>query len=462
MSGDLLLVHTNRETKPEVVLPIGLVRVAEACKAAGIPTRLLDLAFVRNPEATLLAAIAEGAPRMIGLAVRNVDNADAREPIFYLPHVQRLVAAIRDHSPAPIVAGGTGVSIAPEAVREALGVDCAVSGPGEEAIVRLWGDTVDGQGLPPVVFGQTDSFEPTPRFADWIDVRPYRRRGAPLPVQTRRGCPFHCVYCNYAAIEGVERYDLAPVDSVVEAMRRELASTGLRDVEFVDSTFNAPPKYTRELCAALASADLGAGLTASGINPRFADRATLEAMRDAGFIAIMCSPDSASPATVKAWGKDFDVADLAAMAADSGDLGLPVMWSFMFGGPQEDEQTVQETLAFIREEIHPDHPVMLTARMRIYPGTALARLAIEEGYPHPTLDPTDDRQFYSSAALDPAWLDEQLVALQRSHPNLMFMEGSQSRAIPWISRVRAIFGVGGPSWTGYARTRRRLKRFGVG
>ena len=192
------------------------------------------------------------------------------------------------------------------------------------------------------------------------------------------------------------------------------------------------------------------------------DRPTLEAMKAAGFIAIMCSPDTASPTTVDAWGKDFDVAELASMAQTAGEMQLPVMWSFMFGGPKETPATVSETLAFIRESIHEDHPVMLTSRMRIYPGTTLARVAVDEGYAAPGLDPMEGRQFYASQDVESEWLDEQLLDLQRALPNVMFMDGSQSRAIPWISRMRALFGVSGPSWTGYARTRRRLKRFGLG
>jgi len=444
------------------VLPIGLLRVADACRVAGVPTRVLDLAFVKDPVATLVKALQDEVPALIGLAIRNIDNADAREPIYYLPYVRSLVEATRRYSPAPIVAGGTGVSIAPDAVRLALGVEAVVSGPGEEAIVRLYEAAVEGDELPQVTFGQTASFEPAPRYSDWVDVKPYRRRGAPLPVQTRRGCPFHCVYCNYAAIEGTERYDLAEPSSVVAAIEREIGATGLRDVEFVDSTFNAPPRYTQDLCGALAAADLGVGLSASGINPRFADRPTLEAMKAAGFIAIMCSPDTASPTTVDAWGKDFDVAELASMAQTAGEMQLPVMWSFMFGGPKETPATVSETLAFIRESIHEDHPVMLTSRMRIYPGTTLARVAVDEGYAAPGLDPMEGRQFYASQDVESEWLDEQLLDLQRALPNVMFMDGSQSRAIPWISRMRALFGVSGPSWTGYARTRRRLKRFGLG
>lgn len=459
--GGLLLVHTNREVTPEVVLPIGLCRVADACQRAAIPVAVVDLAFVRDPARSLLQAIDLHKPALIGLSVRNIDNADFRVPVYYLPAIASLVAAAREVTTVPIVAGGSGPSIAPLAVRAALGVDTVVAGPGEGAMGHLWSLATGGGDLPPVLHGEETTVRPIPAFDRWIDVTPYRRRSAPLNVQARRGCPFGCIYCNYADIDGTARYGLNDLSSVVHSIATATERLGFRDVEFVDSTFNAPPRYTQQLCEALARADLALSFRASGINPRFANRATLEAMKDAGFNAVMCSPDTASQTLADSWGKGFQVDDLANLASDAADLDFPAMWSFMFGGPGETTATVTDTLSFIRSTIHPDHPVMLTARMRIYPGTSLARTAAAEGYAEPTLDPRADGQFYLAAGLDPAWLDEQLVAFKRERPNVMFMDGSQSRVLPWIHRARALMRQRGPAWTGYARTRRRLKRMGL-
>ena len=453
-------MHTNREVTPEVVLPIGVSRVADACDRAGIPVAVADLAFVRDPTKTLLKAIGRHKPALIGLSVRNIDNADFRVPVYYLPAVAALVAAAREVTDVPIVAGGSGPSIAPLAVREALGVDTVVAGPGESAMLQLWGMASTGADLPPLIRGEEGTVHPIPHFEKWIDVGPYRRRSAPLNVQSRRGCPFGCIYCNYADIDGTARYGLNELSAVVHAIATATDRLGFRDVEFVDSTFNAPPQYTQQLCEALARADLGLSFQASGINPRFANRATLEAMKTAGFNAVMCSPDTASQELADRWGKGFQVDELATLAQDASTLNFPAMWSFMFGGPGETGETVAETLGFIRKNIDPDHPVMLTARMRIYPGTSLATTAAAEGYPLPQLDPNADGQFYMSSKVDPYWLDERLLALQQECPNVMFMDGSQSKALPWIHRARALLGQRGPAWTTYARTRRRLKRVG--
>ena len=456
----LLLVNTNRETRPTAVLPIGLLRVADACEAAGIDVRVLDLAFVRRPGATLRRALKQ-RPAMVGFGVRNVDNADVQAPLYYLPFVRSLVEVVRAAGEIPVVVGGAGVSMAPAQVRAELGVDCVVSGPGEAAAIELFRKAEAGDALPETVDGTPTVFAPTARFERWIKLAPYRRRGAPLSVQSRRGCPFKCVYCNYSKIEGAAGYELGAIDGIVAAIRERIAATGMTDVEFVDSTFNSPSVFARKLCKALAEADLGASYVASGITPRFADRETLEAMSEAGFCAIWCTPDTATEATIASYGKDFTLQQLSDMARWTSELGLPVLWSFMFGGPGETEETVKETLAFIQEQIDPEHPVMFTARMRIYPATRLAEIAVQEGYPAQSLDLNEPRQFYLSSHLTAEQLDGLLFDARARMPNVMFMEGGQAKSLPWLQRVHSFFGNKEPLWVSYPKSRKRMQKIGL-
>ena len=456
----LLLVNTNREIRPTAVLPIGLLRVADACEAAGIDVRVLDLAFVRRPQAKLAKALRQ-RPALVGFGVRNLDNPDVQAPLYYLPFVRSLVEVVEAAGDIPTVVGGAGVSMAPELVRAELGVDCVVSGPGEATAIELFRRAEAGEPLPETADGTPTVFAPSARFERWINLAPYRRRGAPLSVQSRRGCPFKCIYCNYSKIEGAAGYELGQIEGIVEAVRERIAATGMTDVEFVDSTFNSPAGFARKLCDALAEADLGASFVASGVTPRFSDRETLEAMKRAGFCAIWCTPDTASPTTIEAWAKDFSMENLSGMARWTSELQLPVMWSFMFGGPAETEATVKETLSFIEEAIDPDHPVMLTARMRIYPSTRLAEVAVEQGYPEPVLDLNAPRQFYLSPELEPEQLDELLRDARKRMPNIMFMEGSQAKSLPWLQRVHSFFGNKEPLWVSYPKSRKRMQKIGL-
>jgi radical SAM superfamily enzyme YgiQ (UPF0313 family) len=463
-TGGLLLVNTNRETSPCAVMPIGALRVADACEDAGVPTEFLDLTFAKRPEAEFIRTLRQQRPKMIGLSVRNIDNGDVRYPRYYLPFVKKLVTLARRESNAPLIVGGPGASMAPENVRKALAVDTVVGGPGEAALLELWEKQKRRSltGLPEIVQGGADIWEPTARYERWLDVKQYAKRGAGISVQSRRGCPFKCVYCNYAKIEGTERYDLGEVDRIIEQIKTRVRATGMREVEFVDSTFNSPPRFVRELCAGLAKANLDVSYTASGVSPRYADRETLQSMLDAGFTAIWCTPDTAAESTIRSYRKGFTPKQLLDTARATSDLKFPVMWSFIFGGPEETPETVKETLRFIQEEIDPIHPVMLTARLRIYPATHLAKLAAEEGYPEPVLDPAMPGQWYLSPKVDAQWLDQQLVEARNRMTNVMFMDSGQSRVLPMFHRIRSLLRQRGPLWTSYPQNRIRLRRIGLG
>ncbi len=59
-----------------------------------------------------------------------------------------------------------------------------------------------------------------------------------IPVQTRRGCPFHCSYCSTPAIEGRQIRSRSPrrVRDWIARMR----DRGFGHFYFVDNTFNLP------------------------------------------------------------------------------------------------------------------------------------------------------------------------------------------------------------------------------
>jgi len=370
---EILLVNTNRERGPLPVYPIGLCQVASAVAQAGVPVEVVDLCFARQPLAELRKAVERTRPKLIGVAIRNVDNCDYNQPVFFLPFVQGVIQAIRQVSEVPVVVGGTGVSLDPERVLEFVGADLAVAGPGDKVLVDLYRKLVEGgerwEDQPRVTRGAPDdgAASPGPQFARWLDLAPYRRRAVPVSAQSRRGCPFRCVYCEYAHIEGGPRHNVIEIEDVVSKIDRAVRTTGANIVEFVDSTFNAPPKYTIELCEELARRNVAKAYHASGITPRYGDRDVLEAMAACNVTAVYCSPDAGAPETIEGYRKDFTIEQLAKMARDTRELGFSVLWSFIFGGPGETPETARETLRFIRQEIDPDHVVMITPRMRIYP-----------------------------------------------------------------------------------------------
>jgi hypothetical protein len=98
---NILLISTNRNHLPMPVMPIGACMVAEACERAGHQVTFLDLMFEREPLAAVQNAVRSSRPDVVGLSVRNIDNNDMRETVFFLDDLRETVHAVRESSAVP-------------------------------------------------------------------------------------------------------------------------------------------------------------------------------------------------------------------------------------------------------------------------------------------------------------------------------------------------------------------------
>lgn len=88
---------------------------------------------------------------------------------------------------------------------------------------------------------------------DWASFDP-ELVGVTAQTRTARSCAFKCSFCDYPTRAGALR------TASVETVRREIramARMGVRNVVFVDDTFNVPPKRFKELCRMMIEEDLG-------------------------------------------------------------------------------------------------------------------------------------------------------------------------------------------------------------
>jgi radical SAM superfamily enzyme YgiQ (UPF0313 family) len=464
----VLLVNTNREHAPQPVMPVGLCLLASAVEARGFRPRLLDLCFSRRPERDLMPALQEWRPAAIGLGIRNLDNGDSLRPREYLPAAAALAHLCRAHSAAPLIIGGPAVSIAPARLLEVTGADYAVVGDGEQALPDLLDCLTSGQspsGIPGVWSGE----ETAPaRVADlnalaparperWLDLGRYLRRGAALPVQTRRGCDFACTYCTYRRIEG-QSYRVRSPEAVAEEVA-EAARLGVRQAEVVDATFNRPAEHALAVCEAIIRAGAKVHLQAAGINPAGVTKELLMMMRLAGFTTAICSVDSGSGTMLERLRKGFAADDIGRMARWSREVGLSVLWMFMFGSPGESEATVRETLACIATELCDRDRVIAAIGVRVYPDTELAREALAEGEVTPETD-LSRPVFYFSPQLAPGRVLELLDASPR-RAQITCLETLQQPLVAWAARAKSALHLPGPLWSAiplhnrFVRHRRR-------
>lgn len=378
----LLLVSANRERSPYPVFPIGLAYLAGPLAAADHDLRVIDLCFASDPTAEIRAALGACSPHAVIVSIRNMDNVTWPGSRSYLAGVREIVAACS--GAGTVILGGSGFSLMPREVLDFVGGDFGVVGEGEEVLVQLLerlerGESVTGL---PGVLRRGDSSFPPPRHLEGIgrpdrslfDVQRYRREGGMANVQTKRGCPFGCIYCTYPNLEGT-RVRPRPVPDVVAELR-ELAEAGIDYIYFVDDIFNYPVDYALQLCRAIRDDRLAFNWSAF-INPGFVTAELLDGMLEAGCDAVEFGSDSGSPSVLQSMGKSFGVAEIREASRLCVERGVDFAHYLLFGGPGESEETIDESFTLM-DEVNPTAVIAMTG-IRIFPGTELYRRALAEG-----------------------------------------------------------------------------------
>jgi hypothetical protein len=137
----------------------------------------------------------------------------------------------------------------------------------------------------------------------------------------------------------------------------------------------------------------------------------------------MITPESASEKMIKNYGKGFEVEDLIRSVEAIENTRFTVMWYFLIGGPGETNQTLEETLEFARKYLYrktrpPYNIANFYLGVRIYPGTRLWEIAVDEGFV--TRDSYPLQQlWYLSDELDLARALKQLTDEASKAPEVM-------------------------------------------
>jgi len=390
---NLLLVATNREKSPFPVAPLGALCVAAAARAAGHEVRLLDLGSVRFPQRALQQALASAKPQVVGFSIRNLDNCFVLAPRLYFDEVLELVKSVRRSFRGPILLGGSGFSVAPRGWLQRVPADCGVVGEGEEAIVEVLARLESGRSLEGLEGVLTQATREGPNGAahgraledlstltlpahELCRYPKYLSRGGFASVQTKRGCPFGCIYCIYPQLEG-RRYRLRPPKMVVDEVEGVYQSSGASHVFFADSVFNDPRDHALAVCEELSRRALPVRWMTC-CNPVGFDHELACAMARAGCEGLDFGMDAATPKMLKVFRKPFDQAAIQVAMQAAHDAGLPFAVHLLVGAPGETWPDVEEAQAFLNS-CAPANAVFASFGIRVYEGTAMQKLAVQEG-----------------------------------------------------------------------------------
>lgn len=443
----LLLISANRERSPYPVFPIGLAFLAEPLTQAGHQLAALDLCFEADPHEAVTAALADQRPDAVVISLRNLDNVTWPGSVSYLDALREVVAACRGK--ATVILGGSGYSLMPVEILAHCGADYGLVGEGEQLLPRLLDCLVTGcdpAALPGVVLpGRATFLPPLPLETigspdrQLFDVARYLKEGGMANLQTKRGCPFSCVYCTYPLLEG-QRMRLRPVAEIIAELQGLVTDHAVDYVYFVDDIFNYPPRFAEQLCQAMITAGLKVNWSAF-INPGFITPELLELMQRAGCDAVEFGTESGSPAMLHNLGKSFSVEQVRTASQLCQAADLDFAHYMLFGGPGETEQTVLESFGLM-DELAPTAVIAMTG-IRIYPGTQLAQTALAEGI---ITAETDLLQpvFYLAPAIGERLAE--LVTSEAMQRKNWIVPGLEVNVSPAMLEAMRIFKVRGPLW----------------
>jgi len=360
--------------------------------------------------------IGEGAFDTIAISFRNIDDIDSMSRNSFVGHYDKIMESIRKTTDVKVIGGGPGFSIFPEVLFERLGLDYAIVGEGELSLCKLLRAIDEGKPCD-AIEGVITRNSATPRREyvqaanlrmDCKAARYYFDKGGMLNVQTKRGCPFGCVYCTYPIIDGkrVRNLDCGSVIDNIVRMNREM---GVDYLFFTDSVFNMDREYNQRLCN---------GIIESGIklewgayfNPRDLTVNDLKLYKKAGLTHIEWGTDTLADATLLSYNKGFTWKQIREAHKMADSLEIYQAHFMILGGYGETEKTLDETFSRCQEL---ESPLFFPyIGMRIYPGTQLQKVAIEEG-----LISKDDnllsQKFYISKDVDSSRIVEKALATGR-------------------------------------------------
>jgi radical SAM superfamily enzyme YgiQ (UPF0313 family) len=143
------------------------------------------------------------------------------------------------------------------------------------------------------------------------------------------------------------------------------------------------------------------------------EESLVRAMAQSGCREVSLGFESGNQEMLNRMNKKFDLQSITRTSRLLHKYGIRQTGFLLLGGAGETRSSVAESLAFA--DSLPLDAVKLSAGIRIYPHTLLARLARQEGF----IAPDDDLlypRFYLAEGLE-GWLDETVAAWMSTRPH---------------------------------------------
>jgi len=240
-----------------------------------------------------------------------------------------------------------------------IGADIyVIEGSGELTLAALVESLKSGGDLsciPNIAYCEKGQLRRTPRVIennlldensiDWLAFRD-QNLGHTIQTRTARSCAFNCAFCNYPQRAG--KLALASVETVMRELDSMRGVGGVQNVIFVDDTFNVPLPRFKELCRMMIRNGYEFNWF-SYFRCSNSDEEAIELMAKSGCKGVFLGIESGSPKILKNMNKAATIEKYAEGIRLLHEHGILTFGSFIAGFPGENEETIQETIDFIKQ-----------------------------------------------------------------------------------------------------------------
>jgi len=219
---------------------------------------------------------------------------------------------------------------------------------------------------------------------DGLQRQPY------AAIYTTLGCPFHCQFCCIQAPfksgekqlglkETTNSYRFWSVPSVMAQIDALVTRYGVRNIKIADEMFVLHPTHVLGICEAIIARGYDLNIWAYARVDTVREE-MVDTLKRAGFNWLAFGIEAANARVRDDVQKGFGQEDIFRTINRVRQAGINVIGNYIFGLPEDDLATMQETLD-LALELNCEFANLYSTMA--YPGSALYAYALQQGWPLP-------------------------------------------------------------------------------
>lgn len=269
------------------------------------------------------------------------------------------------------------------------------------------------------------------RAHNWHCFDHINRRQPYAVIYTSLGCPFRCSFCCINALFGKPGIRYRSPALVIEEIDYLVSTYNVKNIKIIDEMFALNKSHVSSLCNLLIERRYDLNMWAyARVNT--VNQEMLRKMKQAGINWIAYGFESGSERVLKGVTKGYKADMVGEVVRMTYDQGLYICANFIFGLPDDDYDSMQETLD-LALKINAEWANLYSAMA--YPGSRLYEQALVEGWPLPETWQGYSQYAYETLPLPTKYLSGPEVLRFRDHAFNVYFANSV-----YLEKISSKFG----------------------